>query len=111
VHRRAKKKEMTECKNEEDIIRASLDCKKERKKEKTVDRLLGEREKEKKEYQASVQPCIVVILKTSQYYTPSPSPCQAINNDVITGHMTSSRMTTMFISRGHAIQTSACCSH
>ena len=51
----AKKKEMTECKNDDHMTRASLDCKK-RKNEKTVDRLSTEREKEKKsEYQLSFQ--------------------------------------------------------
>jgi hypothetical protein len=111
VHRRAKKKEMTECKNGEDIIRASLDCKKERKKEKTVDRLLGEREKEKKRVSGVSSSMYSSYIKDVPILYPLPSPFQAINNDVITGHMTSGRMTTMFISRGHAIQTSACCSH
>jgi hypothetical protein len=53
VHRE-KKKEMTECKNDDHMTRANRDCKK-RKNEQTVDRLSTERAKEKSGHQFPFQ--------------------------------------------------------
>ena len=93
---------MTECRNEECMIKASLDCEK-RKNKKTVDRLSRERKKKKKKPASDLIEC---SSYTKDILVPHPLPIQVIDNDVISDHMI-----TILHLDGHSIQTFACQTH